>query len=223
MVEHVSEQKSEPASIFADGVSMVKARASFAEEAYDDMGRASELMERTVEACALTRTAAAAALGCGRHEAGGAIKNLWLSGMIDRYNVVSRDVNGSHAQFRLWVARGCQPPADAREACRLAVISLFYGHAKIEMPGFGWRLLRRKGRPALAEVSFVNQDGESVKWLIDAPRMGEEPVPEADIAIFPTLEDAERKTPAGKRYAWDLAVMSARPDELRNVVKLKKR
>jgi hypothetical protein len=222
MPEHVSEQKSEPDSIFADGVSMVKARASFLEEACDFTGRASGLMERMVEAGALTQTAAAAALGCGRHEAGGAAKSLWFSGMIDRYNVFSRSVRGLNALFQLWVVKGCPPPADAREACRMAVLGLFYGHAKIEMPGFGWRLLCRKGRPVMAEVSFTNKDGEPVKWLLDAPRMGEEPALEADIAIFPTLEDAEQKTPAGKRYTWDLAVMSARPDELRNVVRLRK-
>ena len=59
------------------------------------------------------------------------------------------------------------------------------------------------------------------KWVIDVPRMGEEPAPEADLFIYPTREDAEQKTPAGKRYTWDLAVIAARPDELRNAVKLK--
>jgi hypothetical protein len=74
----------------------------------------------------------------------------------------------------------------------------------------------------MAEVRFDAKDGNVVKWAIDAPRMGEEPVLEADLLIYPTREDAEQKTPAGKRYTWDLAVIAARPDELRNAVKLKR-
>ena len=83
-------------------------------------------------------------------------------------------------------------------------------------------MLRRPSRPALAEVRLDGKDGNVIRWVIDAPRMGEEPEPEADLLIYPTREDAEQKTPAGKRYTWDLAVIAARPDELRNVVKLKK-
>lgn len=110
------------------------------------------------------------------------------------------------------MAKGCQPPGDATEACRLALLGVFFGHAKIEMPGFGWRLLRRPSRPAMAEVSFNDKDGNLIKWVIDAPRLGEEPVPEADLFIYPALETAKQKTPAGKRYTRDLAVIAARPD-----------
>jgi hypothetical protein len=157
-----------------------------------------------------------------RQSAGRAANSLWRAGMIDIYNVLSRNVNGFNAQFQLWVIKGDQPPADAWEACRLAILGLFYGHAKIEMPGFDWRLIHRPGRPVLAEVSFDGKDGEAMRWLIDVPRQSEDPVPEADIFIYPTHEDALQKTLAGKRYTWDLAVVGARPDEFRYAVKLKK-
>jgi hypothetical protein len=219
---NVPKQSSDPASIFAGAVSMMKVKASFVEEAYDFTGRAAELMERMAETGALTQTAAATALRCNRQAAGGAAKSLWFAGMLDIYNVFSRTVHGTNAQFQLWVARGCRPPADAKEACRLAILGLFYAHARLEMPGFGWRLLHHKGRPPMAEVSFASRDGEVVKWMVDAPRLGEDPATEADIYIYPTPEDAEQKTPAGKRYTWDLAVMGARPDELRKNVRLKK-
>lgn len=209
-------------SIFAEGLGLIKARASFVEEAHDFTGKASEVMEIMMEAEAMTQTAAAVGLACNRQKAGGAAKSLWLSGMLDIYNVFSRDVNGVNAQFQLWVAKGCKPPADAREACRLAVLGLFYAHAKIEMPGFGWRLKRGPARPVMAEVAFAHRSGEAVKWLVDAPRVGEDPSPDADIAIFPSAEEAERKTSVGKRYTWDLAVVHAQPDELRRAVILKK-
>ncbi len=209
-------------SIYAQGMGMVKMKPGAKEERINFKGKTLELMECLTEAGALTKSAAATALRCSRHKVGKAGKALWRSGAINAYNVFSRDVSGVTTQFQLWTARSGQPPADAKEACHLAILGLFYSHAKIEMPGFGWRLIRRSGRPVMAEVSFTNKDGEMVKWLIDAPRRGDVPAPEADLIICPTLEDAEQKTPAGKRYAWDLAIMSARPDELRNAVKLKR-
>ena len=209
-------------SIYAQGMGMVKMKPGVKEERISFTGRTLELMECLAEAGALTKSAAAMALRCSRQKVGEAGNTLWRSGAINAYNVFSLDVSGVTAQFQLWIARGCRPPADAQEVCRLAALGLFYGHAKIEMSGFGWRLIRRPGRPVMAEVSFTSKDGGTVKWLIDAPRMGDAPAPEADLFFYPTLEDAEQKTPVGKRYTWDLAVMNARPDELRNAVKLKK-
>ena len=209
-------------SIYAQGTGMVKMKPGAKEERINFTGKTLELMECLTEAGALTKSATAMALRCSRQKVGEAGKSLWRSGAINAYNVFSQDISGVNTRFQLWTARNCQPPADAKEACRLAALGLFYGHAKIEMPGFGWRLLRRSGRPVMAEVGFTNKYGEMVKWLIDAPRMGDVSAPEADLIIYPTLEDAEQKTPVGKRYTWDLAVMNARPDELRNAVKLKK-
>ncbi len=149
---------------------MVKIKPGASEVRINFQGKTLELMGCLTEAGALTKSAAAMALRCSRHKVGKAGKALWRSGAINTYNVFSQDISGVNTQFQLWTAKSCQPPADAQEACRLAMLGLFYGHAKIEMPGFGWRLLRRSGRPVMAEVSFTNKEGEMVKWLIDAPR-----------------------------------------------------
>lgn len=103
----------------------------------------------------------------------------------------------------------------------MAVLALFYGHAILDMPGFDWKVTRGSGRPIAAEVRFRNPKGENVRWLIDAPCRGDEPVPEADLFIFPTVEGAEEKTPVGKRYTTDIDVTSARQWELRKAVKTK--
>jgi hypothetical protein len=152
---------------------------------------------------------------------GSAGKALWRSGAIDIYNVYSRGANGTNAQFYHWVIKGCQPPGNATEACRLASLGLFFGHAKNEIPGFSWQLLRRPGRPVMAELNLVNKDGNAIRWVIDAPRLDEEPTLEAELFIFPSHEDALQKAPAGKRYTWDLGIVGAGPDELRYAVKLK--
>ncbi len=222
MSDNKATEKQRSDSIYARGVCMVKMKPSAMEKGRELTGKVLDLLECLKEAGALNQTAAATAMRRNRQAAGQAANSLWRAGMIDIYNVLSRDVNGFNAQFQLCVAKGGQPPADAGEACRLAILSLFYGHAKIEMPGFGWRLIHRSGRPVLAEVSFDGKDGAALRWLIDTPRQNEDPVPDADIFIYPTHEDALQKTPAGKRYTWDLAVVGARPDEFRYAVKLKK-
>jgi hypothetical protein len=217
----LNQRKNEPVSIFADGVWMVRMRPNGLVGDFGFTEKASELTEIMAEAGMMTQTAAAAALGCGRHEVNGAARSLWFSGMMDVYCVVSKDAQGANSQFHLWVLRGHKPPADAREACRMAVLALFYGHAIIEMPGFGWKVTRGPGRPVVAEVRFRNPKGENVRWVIDAPRRGEEPLPEADLYIFPAAEQAEEKTPAGKSCTTDLEIAWARPGELRKAVKAK--
>ena len=209
-------------SRFANGIWMDRLQRGRVEQAYGCTGKGPELAECLREAGAMTLTAAAAALGCGRLEAGGAAKSLWSSGMLEIFRVFSKDRYGVSAQFQLWLVKGSQPPVDAREGCRLAALALFYGHARSEMPGFGWRLTRGPRQPVMAEVTFRNAEDETVRWLVDVPRRGQEPWPEADLFIFPTRGEAQRQTPVGKRYTWDLGVINARPDELREAVKLKK-
>jgi hypothetical protein len=222
-LEQLLEQKLKTDSFYARGVYLDKMKASDMEERGDCAGKAVALIECLAEAGALTQTAAAVALRRNRQEMGAAAKGLWLAGVVDIYSVFSQNAPGTaNAQFQLWVAKGCRHPADAGDACRQAVLGLFYAHARLEMPGFGWRLVRRPGRPVLAEVSFASKDGEAIRWLVDAPRLGDDPAPEADIFIYPDCEDAEQKTPAGKKYTWDLAIVGARPDEFSRAVKLKK-
>jgi hypothetical protein len=222
-LEQLLEQKLKADSFYAHGVCLVKMKAGSMKERDDCDGKAVALMECLAEAGALTQTAAAVALRRNRQEMGAAAKSLWLAGVVDIYSVFSQSAPGTtNAQFQLWAVKGRQHPADASDACRQAVLGLFYAHARLEMPGFGWRLVRRPGRPVMAEVSFASKDGEAIRWLVDAPRLGDDPAPEADIFIYPDCEDAEQKTPPGKKYTWDLAVVGARPDEFSRAVKLKK-
>jgi hypothetical protein len=124
-------------SFYAQGVGMIKMKANAIRNGHGFTGKTLGLLECMTQAGALIKSAATTALRCGRHEASNAGKALWHSGMIDIYNVYSRDVSMNNAQFHLWVAHGCPSPGDATEACRLAVLGIFFGHAKIEMPGFG--------------------------------------------------------------------------------------
>jgi hypothetical protein len=95
-------------SIYARGVCMVKMKPSAMERGRDLTGKVLDLLECLKEAGALNQTAAATAMRRNRQSAGRAAKSLWRSGMIDIYNVLSRDVNGFNAQFQLWVAGGCR-------------------------------------------------------------------------------------------------------------------
>ena len=87
---------------------MVKVKPSAMERGRDLTGKVLDLLECLKEAGALNETAAATAMRRDRRSAGRAAKSLWRSGMIDVYNVLSRDVNGFNAHFQLWVARGCR-------------------------------------------------------------------------------------------------------------------
>jgi hypothetical protein len=92
-------------SIYARGVCMVKMKPSAMKRGRDLTGKVLDLLGG---AGALNQTAAAMAMRHNRQSAGRAAKSLWRSGMIDVYNVLSRDANGFNAQFQLWVARGCR-------------------------------------------------------------------------------------------------------------------
>jgi hypothetical protein len=139
-------------SRFANGIGLVRLRSDRLVPAYNCPGKGPTLLECLMEAGAMTRTAAA--LRYGRYEAGIVAKSLWRTGMLEMFSVFSRDRYGVGARFELWLPRGSPLPADAREACRLAALALFYGHASADMPGFGWQLTRSSRRPVIAEVAF---------------------------------------------------------------------
>jgi hypothetical protein len=123
--------------------------------------------------------------------------------------------------FKLWVAGRQWLPATAQDACRMAILALFYALARREVPEFGWRILRNSQHPPMAEMTFKGKAG-CERWVIDAPRRGENPAPRADLYIFPTRDDALALTPEGKRYTNDLAVLSCRRGELRVVYEKKR-
>lgn len=187
-------------------------------EQIDYTGRAFELMEILAEATALTTGAAATALGCSRQTAGTSFNSLWWAGMTRWVNVFA-EIGEYKGQFRLWYPADNKPPKNAQEACRLAVIGLFYALAKNEVPGFKWRTIRNGKHGATAEMQFtVNEN--ITQWVIDAPRRDENPSEQADVYIFPTTYEAKTMTPAGKMFTSDELLFS--PGELRRKIFQKK-
>ena len=88
-------------SFYAQGVGVIKMKAGAIDNKRSFTGKTLELLECMMQAGALTKSAAATALRCGRHEADNAGKPLWYSDMIDIYNVYSRDMNMNNTQFHL--------------------------------------------------------------------------------------------------------------------------
>ncbi|SHI88737.1 hypothetical protein [Desulfofundulus thermosubterraneus] len=187
-------------------------------ESIDFTGRAFDLLACLTEAQALTTSAAASALSCHRKVAGSAFTSLWWAGMVCWVGVFAE--MGQHkGQFRLWYPADGRPPKNAQEACRLAALGLFYALAKNEVPGFKWQVLRNGKGGVTAEMQLVTRAGIAEKWVIDAPRRGEDAFPHADVYIFPTLQEGEDLTPPGKRYTADELLLI--PGELREKIFLK--
>ncbi|BCV20403.1 hypothetical protein [Moorella sp. Hama-1] len=200
---------------YARGITMGAAQYRQGDcESLDFTGRASELIMCLSEALALTTGAAAIALSCHRKVAGSAMNSLWWSGMVRWVNVFA-EMGQYQGQFRLWYRADARPPRDAQEACRLAALGLFYALAKKEVPGFKWQVMRNGKNGILAEMQFDSNSGAN-KWLIDAPRRDENPHPQADVYIFPTLLEGETLTPAGKMYTADELLFE--PGELRRKI-----
>ncbi|MDQ0286383.1 hypothetical protein J2Z49_001497 [Desulfofundulus luciae] len=200
---------------YARGISIGAAQYKRGDgESIDFTGRAFDLLACLTEAQALTTGAAATALGCSRQTAGTAFNSLWWAGMARWVNVFA-EIGQFKGQFRLWLPADARPPKDAQEACRLAALGLFYALAKKEVPGFKWRVVRNGRGGAVAEMEFTGTSGAE-KWVIDAPRRGEDPLPHADVCIFPTLREGKDLAPAGKMYTADEVLIE--PGELRHKI-----
>ena len=167
-----------------------------------------ETMRYFNESELLTTTAAAILLNTSRMVAQKLLSKLWKAHLIKCVEVVTNSV--PERVFKIWASTDKMLPKSPNEACRLAALSAFYGRAKNNLPGFVWDIKRRnKAKKIYAYMTYL-QPGEKKKstLLIDAPRRGEEPNPEADIIIFPTLEEAKTLTPAGKRYTTDYILLN---------------
>lgn len=196
-------------SIYAQGMAIHKTRNSLAEEARLLSGRAREVLQITTEMGCLTQRAVMVAVDCRPLATSRAVKSLWYAGMVNVVNIVT-----SSSLFKLWVAGREWMPANPQDACRLAILSLFYALARREVPEFSWRIVRSSHHPPMAEMTFKGKTGFG-KWLIDAPRRGEMPSPKADLYIFPTVDEAIAVTPKGKLHTSDLKLLACQPGELR--------
>jgi hypothetical protein len=163
-------------------------------------------MEVLASAQALTSGAAAIALDCSRRTAATAFNGLWWAGMARWVNVFAANSAGQKGQFRLWFSADARPPRSAQEACRLAALGFFFARAKGEVPGFKWQVIRMN-TGAVAEMQYVAAD-QIEKWLIDAPRHGEEPISNADVYIFPSVRDGRELAPSGKTFTADEVLLA---------------
>lgn len=189
-------------SIFADGKSIFISRTPAEIESRDFNGKAMEIMSLLSEAEAVTITALANAAGYNRQLVQRSMTSLWHAGLAKWVAVAT-----AMGIFKLWLCADTRPPKTPGEACRLAVLSMYYALARKEVPGFEWRVIRGK-KPAHAEMSLIlKANEEKGKVIIDVPRRGEKILDGADIYILPTLEEVAA-IPAGKRYITDMDLVS---------------
>lgn len=189
-------------SIFADGKSIFISRTPAEIESRDFNGKAMEIMSLLSEAEAVTITALSIAAGYNRQLVQKSLTSLWHAGLA-RWVAVATAMG----IFKLWLCADTRPPKTPDEACRMAVLGMYFALARKEVPGFEWRLIRGKRAAAHAEMSLIMKANEEKgKVLIDAPRRGDKMLDGADIYIFPTHEEAAM-TPVGKRYTTDLAIL----------------
>jgi hypothetical protein len=137
--------------------------------------------------------------------------NMWKARLVKCIEVATYSTPSM--TFKLWINSDSELPRNANEACRLAVLGAFYGRIKKEQPDLEWNLIKsRRGKIkkyAYSEMVYlVGEKKEKNSLLIDAPRRGEKPNLEADIFIFPTLQEAKMFTPKGKRFTTDIILMN---------------
>ncbi|ACV62282.1 hypothetical protein Dtox_1407 [Desulfofarcimen acetoxidans DSM 771] len=190
-------------SCYAFGVSMMAPKLSHEIKSTTLTVRAFEVVNYLNEAEGLTVTALATLIKHNRAAAGRVLKTLYSSCMVKWLTVC-----GNNTVFKLWMLADRKPPKTSNEACRMAVYGFYYALARKEVPGFSWRLIRKPKTPLLAEMTYLARDtGKEAKMIIDAPRRGEKPWPEAGIIIFPSIEEANSLVLSGKRYTSDFHLL----------------
>jgi len=150
-------------------------------------------------------------LGCSRGIAQKLMAKMWKARLVKCIETVTYSTPSM--TFKLWINSVSGLPKNASESCRLAVLGAFYGRIKKEQFELQWNLLKpRRGKTrkhVCAEMLYLpGEKKEQTTLLIDAPRRGEKPNPDADIFIFPTLEEAKVLTPKGKRFTTDIILMN---------------
>lgn len=175
-----------------------------------------EAMKYFNEAETLTTTTVASLLKCSRMVAQKLLRKMWNARLIKNIEVVTN--SKPERVFKLWIASDKSLPKSPNEACRLAALSIFYSRTKNILPGFSWDLKRNKGKTICAYMTYLRvAEKKNDTLIIDVPRRGEKPNLEADIFIFPTVEEARLLTPRGKRYTTDYILMN-RDIDFENII-----
>lgn len=201
-------------SAFANGTGMTVLKMPAEIESRDFNGRAFEALQYLSEAENLTVTMIADLLGCNRYIASNSITSLWHAHLA-RCMAVATPMR----VFRLWASSDSMIPKNATDACRLAALGLYYSRAKKEASEFGWKIIRNGKKIICAEMTFLPRGKtEKAKMLIEAPRRGEMPGDEADLCIFPTLEEGKKLSPKGKRFTADMILLENKNVELNKLI-----
>lgn len=201
-------------SCFAKGLGMVVSKVPARPEMIGNNNRDFELLKYLDEAEGLTLSVIAELLECSRKTADKTAMRLLRSTMIKCITVA-----GQQDVFKLWVLSNKRLPKTPNEACRLSALSLFYGRAKKEVPEFSWQVVRSPKKQIYAEMSYMPKgQSERSKLIIDAPRRDDEINIDADIYLFPTLDEGKIKVPDGKRFTADLEIMLNKNTELNQLI-----
>ncbi|MCL5290686.1 MAG: hypothetical protein M1489_06645 [Firmicutes bacterium] len=170
------------------------------------------LIKYISEAEYLTATSIATLMGASRMKIQKYLGDIWKTRVVKCIEVLAN--TKPERVFKLWMISTTILPKNAMEACRLAALGAFYGRAKNLLTDFEWGIVRSKDRKALtAEMVYLpSGEKEKTRLVIDAPRRGEKPNADADIFIFPSVEEAMIFTPAGKRYTADIMLLNRNID-----------
>ncbi len=171
-----------------------------------------ELIKYFSEAEYLTATSIAILMGASRMKVQKHLGDIWKKRVVKCVEVLAN--TKPERVIKLWMPSTSALPKNAMEACRLAALGAFYGRAKNILADFEWGIMRSKDRKTLAAemVYLPSGEKEKTRLVVDAPRRGEKPNAEADIFIFPSVEEAMIFTPAGKRYTADMMLLNRNID-----------
>lgn len=164
-------------------------------------GKALEVLRKLSMAEALTLNTLTLICNSYRKSIDELLIKLFHDGLVKNVCVATE-----HTIFKLWSSADAKLPRNAQEACRLAILGAFFSLAIKEIPDFEWKLIRNNKSSVLGEMTFTGKKGKE-QWIIDVPRRGEKPQEKAQLCIFPTLEEAVRLAPAGRKFTSDLFLL----------------
>lgn len=164
------------------------------------------------EAEYLTTTSIATLMDTSRMKVQKHLRDMWKTRVVKCVEVLAN--TKLERVFKLWMPSTTALPKNAMEACRLAALGAFYGRAKNILMDLEWGIVRSKDKKTLtAEMVYLSGgEKEKTRLVIDAPRRGEKPNSDADIFIFPSVEEAKTFTPVGKRYTADVMLLNRNID-----------
>lgn len=199
-------------SAFALGTAIKRLQYPQETNKIEQSSKVYEIMKYLAQAEYLPVSTIAELLGCRRIVAQKLMGKMWKSRLVKCVEIAT--YSNPKMLFKLWMPSTMALPKNAMEACKLAMLGTFYGRAKNMLAEFEWGIVRSKDRKTLtAEIVYMpGGEKEKTRLVIDAPRRGEKPNADADIFIFPTVEEAKTLTPASKRYTADLILLNRNID-----------